>query len=842
MVFEIRMAWRETRLAFRRFVFMILAISLGVGCLTGLKGFSQALDRSIFRSARDLIAADMTAQMNTPPNPDEIRVLESLTDRGAELTRTTETLSMVSPTDKSEAILSDVRAVNPEIYPFYGKVELEPPIPLRQALTDGSAVVSQSLLSRTGISVGDRIQIGSSLFRISAILKSEPDRIAFGIDVGPRILITRRGLEQSGLIQFGSRASETFLYRLPPTGLSLEEARDIIASGIDRRVRITDYRNPNPSVSRGLERGARFLSLIGLLALLVGGLGVSTTVHTYLRQKLDSIAILKCLGGRSKQIIRIYLVQGLALGALGSAIGVALGYLMQLLLPRLLKGLVDLPANLELAPGAALQGFSIGIVTTLLFLLPPLLAIRKIQPMRVFLREMPETQYSTLRRLRQDSVPLASSLILLLGVGLVASWVAGSLRWGASFMAGLVGCILVLVFAAHLLLVFIRRIPRISFLALRHGLKNLNRPGNHVVSVLVALGLGVAFVLTTYFVQTSLISQIVKSAPEDFPNVFLLGVTESDKNELLDFLNSQNDIDTKTLIPMLSSRLLSIDGKTADQMDLKPYERRYFRMEFSLTWNESMPPDTRIVEGQWWRPPFDSPMISVGDNAAERLKIHVGSVLEFDIGGKTARGKVVNIRDVEFSRPGSSNQFIFSPGSLDGFPVSYIGSIRMVPDRVPDFQGALFRQFPNVTSIDVGDVLVRVQNLLDKMSTVIRFIAFFAIISGIIILASSVVSTRYLRIREAALLKTLGATRSLVTLIQTAEFLIIGSAAGLIGGTLAAIAARLLLGNLLDTEFDFQWIPLVAGIVATALLTCATGYLASRGVLNHKPLEILREN
>jgi putative ABC transport system permease protein len=216
--------------------------------------------------------------------------------------------------------------------------------------------------------------------------------------------------------------------------------------------------------------------------------------------------------------------------------------------------------------------------------------------------------------------------------------------------------------------------------------------------------------------------------------------------------------------------------------------------------------------------------------------------LEFDIGGKTARGKVVNIRDIEFSRPGSSNQFIFSPGSLDGFPVSYIGSIRMVPDRVPDFQGALFRQFPNVTSIDVGEVLVRVQDLLDKMSTVIRFIAFFAIISGIIILASSVVSTRYLRIREAALLKTLGATRSLVILIQTSEFLIIGSAAGLIGGILATIAAHLLLGNLLDTEFDFQWIPLVAGIVATALLTCATGYLASRGVLNHKPLEILREN
>ncbi len=842
MIFEIRMAWRETRPAFKRFVFMIMAIALGVGCLTGLKGFTQALDRSILRSARDLIAADMTARMNTLPTPDEIRLLESLVQRGAELTRTTETLSMTSPLETSDAILCEIRAVDPELYPFYGKVELEPPIAFRQALTDNDTLVSQSFLSRTGVSIGDRVQIGSAEFRITAVLKSEPDRIAFGFDVGPRILITRRGLERSGLIQFGSRASETFLYRLPSSGMSLEEAREIISVGIERRVRITDYRNPNPSVSRGLERGARFLSLIGLLALLVGGLGVSTTIHTYLRQKLDCIAVLKCLGGRSKQIMRIYLVQGLALGILGSTAGIGLGYLIQMLFPHLLKGLVDLPTNLELAPRAALQGFAVGILTTLLFLLPPLLAIRKIQPMRVFLREMPETKYSTLDRLRKDFLPLAASLLLLLGVGLAATWLAGSWRWGATFMAGLLGCILVLVFAARFLLTMLKRIPRISLLVLRQGLKNLNRPGNHVVSVLVALGLAVAFILTTYFIQTSLISQIVRSAPADFPNVFLLGVVERDKRGLLDLMNRQKGIQAQALIPALSSRLLRIDGKNADQLGLGNYERRYFQMEFSLTWNEALPPDTRILEGQWWRPPFDTPMISVGDNAAERLKIGIGSVLEFDISGELARGKVVNIRDAEFSRPGTSNQFIFSPGSLESFPASYVGTIRMDPAQVPGFQGALFRQFPNITSIDVGQVLTRIQDLLDKMSTVIRFIAFFAIISGIIILASSVVSTRYLRIREAALLKTLGATRSVVGLIQTVEFLIIGSAAGLIGGILAAVAAHYLLGNLLDTNFDFQWTPLVIGMLAAALLTSATGWLASRGVMNHKPLEILREN
>jgi putative ABC transport system permease protein len=842
MMFEIRMAWRETRPALKRFLFLILAIALGVGALTGLKGFSKALDRSIFRSAKDLIAADIAVRFSSLPPPKEIETLESLTTRGAQLSRTTETLSMVSSSKTPTPVLSEVRAVDPQAYPFYGTVELESTAPLRKALEDDAAVVSRDLLVRTGCLPGDKIQIGASQFRIAAILKSEPDQIAFGVNLGPRILITRNGLAKSGLIQFGSRASESFLIRLPANGMSVEQARNIISSGISRRVRIVDYRDPNPSLSRGLAQATGFLSLIGLMAVLLGGLGVSTTIHSYLRQKLDSIAILKCLGGRSKQIIRIYMAQGLILGVSGSALGIGLGYLVQLLFPKLLQGLIDLPAHLELAPGAALQGFCVGIFTTLLFLFPPLLAIRKISPIRVFLREMPETKYSVLARLRQDPVPLLASLFLLAGVGLLAGWVAGSLRWGFAFLASLIGCILVLAAVARLLLFLLRKAPRLSSLALRQGLKNLNRPGNQVASILIVLGLGVAFVLTVHFIQTSLVSQIVRSAPADFPNVFLLGVTQKEKSPLLDFLKNRGDVEAHALIPAVASRLSSIDGRTADQLDLTPQDRRRFRGEFTLTWTESIPPDTRIVEGRWWQPPFSDRLVSVGEEAVRQYKIHIGSILEFEIGGKTVRARVTNVRDIEFSRPGISNQFIFSPGSLDGFPASYIGTVRISSSRVADFQSSLFKQFPSITSIDVGQVLVRIQDLLNNISAVIRFVAVFAIVCGIILLASSVVSTRNQRIREAILFKTLGATRSHIIGIQAAEFLIIGTAAGLVGSILAAVAAHFLLGRLLKTEFDLQWLPLLVGIAATALLSIITGWLASRGVLNQKPLEVLREN
>ncbi len=837
-----RMAWRETRPAWKRFLFVICAIALGVAALTGLKGFSLGLNRSIYRSARELIAADMAVRMNSLPNRSELQVLESLVQRGARLTQTTETLSMVSPTGASNPILSDLRAVDPNQYPFYGKVELDPPAPLVRVLSNDAAVASRDLLIRSGLSVGNEIQIGSAQLRIAAVLKSEPDRIGFGMDLGPRILITRAALERSGLIQFGSRAAESFLYKLPSRGLDLDEARGIIESVIKRRLRITDYRDPNPSVTRGLERATSFLSLIGLLSLLVGGLGVATTIHTYLQQKLDGIAILKCIGGRSNQIIRIYLVQGLVLGSLGSALGTGLGYLVQLLLPRLLRGMIDLPTNLEFAPGAAIQGFIIGVFTTFIFLLTPLLAIRKVRPIRVFLREMPETQYSPLKKLRQDPLPPVFFLIVLAGIGLSATWLAGSWRWGFTFLAALSGCILALAVGAKILLSALKRVPHFRSIVVRHGVKNLNRPGTHAGSTVTALGLGAAFILTIYFIQTSLITQIIKSAPADFPNVFLLGVTRNDRQAISDFLDHQTEVKAHSLIPSVSSHLLRVDGRTADQIATERDERRYSQVEFSLTWSESVPPETRVIEGRWWRPPYSEPLISVGENAVQRLRIRLNSLLEFDAGGATVRGRVANIRETEFARPGTSNQFIFSPGSLGGLPTSYIGTVQIPDSQVAEFQSALFRHFPNITLIDIGQVLTRVQDLINKISHLIRFVALFAIFSGIIILAAGVVSTRYQRIREVVLLKTLGATRSQIARIQAAEFLVMGSAGGLIGGLLAALAAHYLLGNLLHTEFKFQWIPFLTVIAATAALSITTGWLASRGVLNHKPLESLREN
>ena len=840
--FEIRMAWRETRPALKRFAFLVSIIALGVGSLTGIKGFSHALQLAMSRSARELIAADLSVSMTGTVSQKDSDVLRSLTARGASLTRVTETLSMASSDSSPAPVLCSVKAVDPQQYPFYGSVELEPGGRLRDILGDDSVVATQELLVRTGTSVGSGITVGSAKFRIAAILKTEPDRLASGFDWGPRILMTRAGLERARLIQFGSRATESFLYRLPP-GLTVEEARRILKAGLERTARISDYHTPNQSVSRALERMTEFLSLIGMLSLLIGGLGVATTIHSYLQQKLDSIAVMKCLGGKSAQIIRIYMIQGALLGLAGSTIGIALGYVVQLVFPTVLKGLLDLPTELDPAPAAAIQGFLIGLATTLLFLLPPLIAIRKVRPARIFLREMPETRYSTLQRLRRDPMPALATAALLLGIGSLTSWAAGSWKRGWYFSAGLIAAIVVLALAAKLLLAAVRRVPRPRFLALRHGLKNLGRPGAHVASVLVALGLGVGFVLTVYFVQTSLLPQIVQSAPADFPNLFLLGITEKDRDPLWKFLASQPVVtDPGAPIPAVPARLKRIDGRTADQLGLEQDNKRFFQIEFILSWSDKLPPDTKLVQGRWWDTRADMPEISVGMGATHHLPLRVGSILEFESSGKVVRGRVANIRETEFARPGSSNQFLFSPGSLDGLPTSYVGAIHVAPGGTASLQRALFGRFPNVTSIDPGHIIARVQSLLDKVAAVIRFIAAFAILCGIVMLAASVASTRYQRIREAVLLKTLGATRAQVGRIQAAEFLMIGLMAGFIGSMIASAAAHIMLGTMLDTEFRFRWVPVLVATLASAALTIATGWMANRGVLRHRPLEILREN
>jgi putative ABC transport system permease protein len=348
--------------------------------------------------------------------------------------------------------------------------------------------------------------------------------------------------------------------------------------------------------------------------------------------------------------------------------------------------------------------------------------------------------------------------------------------------------------------------------------------------------------LSVYFLQHSLLEEVRLTAPPDTPNLFLINITDRERDGITKVLeNDPAIIDRQALSPSVSAQLLTIDGTPLEHIPLEEGARRFLNTQFVLTWARDMPPATQILEGAWWPQQPQEPLVSVQEFAAQALGLKVGSILEWTAIGGNIRARVANIRRTDALRVGANNQFILSPGTLENFSMVYYAAIRVKPEDAAAVQARIFRQFPTVTVINAADVLEIIQGVVDRVSLATRFVAGFAIFGGLVVLASSIAATRYRRIREVAVLKTVGATRGTLTRMFCAEFAVIGSAAGLIGGALAAVASAILIGQILDTSYKFTWPPVFIAAAVTCGLTVLTGWLASYGILDRKPLDILRQ-
>ncbi|HSB15886.1 MAG TPA: FtsX-like permease family protein [Bryobacteraceae bacterium] len=837
-----RMAWREARAVAPKFAFVIFGIAAGVGALTGVRGFSAAFHDALKREARTLIAADLTVRQFLMPTDAQMTAVEPWMHRGVRLTRIMETVSMMGTEAGSNPILVSVKAVDPRAYPFYGKVKLEPARSLPDALTPQTIAVSDDLTVRLNLSAGSTARLGSADFTVSGVVRFEPDRMTGSLNVGPRVLISREGLDRAGLLIAGSRASHRLLFKLPAQGVDVAEMRAALQKVFPEAM-VADYREGHPFLNRALRRSTTFLSLVSLIAMIVGALGVATAIHSHLQQRLDSIAILKCLGARSAQIIRIYALQTILLGVAGGTAGVAVGAVVQKLFPLLLARyfqIEHIPWNATFA----LEGIAAGVLVSLLFTIPPLLTIRQVKPALIFRREMAEAKPRWRDRVRMHIPALASGCLILAGLGGIAGWLAESPQMGAYFIGGLAVALLILAGVAWLLLrglrLFLRRSPIRLPVSLRHGIANVYRPGNHAASVLVALGIGVMFTLTIYLVQKSLLIEVAGAAPPDSPNVFLINITPRDHEAVTQFLNARRDLRAKPrIVPLVPVRLLLVNGKPVEYIE-HAGRHWHFRYTRQVTWSESKPDDVELRQGAWWTGGEKTPSVSVSEDTAAALKIEPGTTLGWLCVDQQFDARVSAIHRVKSVRPGQSDDFIFNRVALDGFPVQWFGAVRMAPNRVAGLQREAYQRFPTVTVINAADVLNIVQEVVDQVALVVRFISAFAIIAGAIILASTVAGTRLRRTREAAVLKTLGARRRRLVEIFSVEFAILGAVAGLMGGALATVFSRLLLIRLLDAKFSFDVIPNLATVLLTAALAIITGWLASVRILRERPLEVLR--
>ncbi len=835
---------------------MVLGVAAGVGALSGVRGFSQSFEGMLTREARTVMAADLTARQFLLADADQTAQLDALAARGVERTLITETVSMASsPTASADAapVLVSIKAVDPSKYPYYGVVKLDPDITLQQALTPDSVVAGEDLLIRLGVKPGQQVRVGGQDFRVAAAVISEPDRMSGSLDIGLRMMMSREAFERTGLMQVGSRAAERYLFKLDAGAPPVAQVRAAIKRALPEST-VADFRQSHPIITEGLDRATVFLSLVSLIALIVGAIGVGMAMHAHLQQKMDHIAVMKSLGATSGEIIRIYTLQTLMLGLAGGVGGVLVGRGVEQIFPALINRLfaIDAPASWHVE--AAAQGIAAGILTTLLFTVPPLLAIRKIRPALILRRDMPEAKLPWAQRVRDLKPALAAGAMILAGIGALAAWLADSPRVGGYFAGALSVSLLLLAVVATALLKGIRalvqrhsgaglrpasrwRIPALT----RQGLANLYRQGNQAQAILVALGLGVMFTLSVYLVQNSLVKEIIATAPPEMPNVFLVGVTDAQAGPLKELIAKQAGVlSAPVLGPAVAVRLVSIDGVPVTDHQVDGVKRRYTNTR-SVTWEVEQPSDVSVLQGAWWTKGEKEPVVSVEEDAAKTLEIQPGAMLEVVASGKTIRARVVAIHRVDAMRSTPSAEFVFNPEALAGLPVVYYGGVRMQPSSVGALQRVVFAKYPTITVVNIADALAIAQQVVDQIALVIRFLSGFAILAGAIILAASVAGTRFRRVREVVILKTLGATKRNVQRVFSIEFLTLGGVAGLLGALLAAAFSSLVLKRLLDAKFHFDIVATGVAIVGTALLANVSGWLASFRILRQKPLEVLRE-
>ncbi len=844
----LKIASREARASALKFLFVAFGVAAGVGALTGVRGFSQAFRDTLRSEARTLMAADIAIRQFNLTTPEQDAAAQKYVDQGAVLTRITETVSMMDSPAGGAPLLVSIKAVDPQAYPFYGKFVLDPPAKLKDALTADSIVVSDDLVVRMDLSTGSTVRLGGQEFRVSGVVKSEPDRMTGALNIGPRVMISHAGLERTGLMQFGSRASQRLLFKAPEPRFNLEAMKtDLRKSFTDARV--VTAREAHPAIERALDRSTTFLSLVSLIALIVGALGVATSVHAHLQQRLDTIAIMKCLGARSSQIIGIYTIQTGLLALAGGLAGVGVGAAVQLLFPLLLRRYFNFEAGVHWSPAFALEGIATGLLVTLLFTLPPLLSIRRVKPALIFRREMTEARPPLLTRLKRQTPSILCGGLILLGLGAIAGWLADSARMGWMFVGGLVVSLLILSGVAWILLRSLRWLvqkgPWRLSVPVRQGLANLYRPGNHAGAVLVSLGVGVMFTLSIYLIQKSLLSEVAGAAPPNAPNVFMINVTEREYAGLKTLLDaqpraSQDPKSKPRLIPFVPARLVTINGEPLKLQGLRGWERRFSQARQVSSISEK-PDDIQIRKGQWWAPDAKEPRVALDEEAANVLKARPGDVLRYSVAGREFDARLAAVYRIISAGPGGVGETIFNPAALDSFSKQYVGLARMPVSHVQQFQREAYAKFPTVSVVNAADVLAIVQEVVDQVSLLVRFIAAFAIAAGVIILMATVAGTRFRRMREAAVLKTLGARRRQLLGIFSVEFLVLGLVAGLMGGLLATAFSRLLMTRLLDAEFRVEWLPNAVTVVLVGALSLIAGWLASARVLPQKPLEVLRD-
>ena len=880
MNFILKMAWRDSRASRRRLVLFSFSVVLGIAALVAIGSLGANLEQGIDEQARGLLGADLIITGRNEPSK---AVREHVAKLGGETASEISFTSMMTfPTAENLTRLVNVRALEGN-FPFYGDFQNEPADAAAKLRAGGDVVIlEETLLRQYNAKVGDTVKLGATNFTIVGALQKLPgESSAISATVAPRALVPRARLEATGLADRNVLVRHRLMLKLPEGADALAVENTMRREFREERLGYDTVAERKRDLGRVLENIEGFLSLVGFVALFLGGIGVASAIHVYVRQKIPTVAVLRCLGATAWQSFSVYLAQGFALGVFGAVCGAALGLAVQVALPVLLKDLLPFEVEFAIAWPAVARGMGAGLVICLLFTLLPLLAVRRVSPLVALRSAFVEKVAGT------DPWRIAIGGLIAAAVVGFSVWQTTRLRDGLGFAGMLIGGFAVLTGLAKIVTWAARRwFPKRLPYVVRQGVANLYRPNNRTVLLLVSLGLGTFLMLTLFLTRTTLLKEIEITGGSGRPNLLFFDI-QDDQIDGVRATAAEQGAPVLVYAPIVTMKIAAVRGQKVEE--LLRGERRgpdggaqkaggdggesekarsgegekrgeakkgvaepggripswTLRREYRSTFRGQLEGSEKLVSGK-----FEGRVasaegvipISVEEGLFKQMGLKLGDEIDWDVQGVTMKSRVTSVRAVEWRRLEPNFFVVFPEGVLEGAPKFHVAAVRTTDaDHSARVQRAVVQRFPSVTAIDLALVMQTVDDVFTKVAFVIQFMALFTVLTGVIVLAGAVMTGRFQRIRETVLLRTLGATQRQLVRIQLVEYIILGALAALVGCLLAVG------GNALLAKYVFRITPrvpvllLAVGGVAVCVVTVVTGFLSGRGITNHPPLEILRQ-
>ena len=831
-----RMAFRDARKNATRLLLFASSLVTGIAALVAIGSLNDSVQGDIDRNALELLGADLVANANRAFEPEITAMLDSV---GTERASSAEMASMARFVRADQSRLVRLLAIDGD-FPFYGTVGTQPADRWKDLKVKGAALVDESLAIQYGLVPGDSIRLGNSTFRLSATVTKFPGGSGILQTFTPSVYIPRQDLDSTGLVQFGSRVNYRKFIRTADReqaailGKQLEPALKKAGHTLDT------VETRKEGLGRAFGSVYRFFSLLAFIALVLGCIGVASSVSIYAREKRSEVAVLRCMGASGWQAFGIYFIQIMVTGAIASLIGAALGAAIQLVIPSVFRDFIPSDFTIGLSMKAMVEGFLTGVLVSVLFASLPLLAMRFVPPLTVLRAET-----LSVRRFSRARILVLALMVLFPAT--VAGVQTGSIRIGLGFTAGLLVALGLLLLTAELLLWMVRRyFPASASFRFRHALSGLYRPGNQTRLLMVTIGLGTFILSILNIVQGSLLGQVEFTGNANRSNAIMFDIQPPQRDGVTALLTGRG-LPVNQLVPIVTCRLKEIKGVSVDRLredSTSGVSGWALSREYRVTYRDTLTAAEELLSGKVQRlerGKRDSVFVTISEDFEDNIKAGVGDSLLFDVQGVPLKVIIGGIRKVDWPKDPPNFIFVFPAGVLDQAPQTWVAATRLPDDRAAaDFQGELVRQFPNVSMIDLRLVLGTITAIFDKVGLVVRFLALFSIITGLIVLAGSVVNSRYARMKENILLRTIGARSEQITAITLIEYTWLGTFAALTGVLLSVAGGYLVCRFFFEVRFGMNVTETLLLTLAVTVLTVFIGWWNSRPVLDLPPLQILR--